>query len=125
VPRGWTRQPPPANGDGFTVVRTRARLTYFGSNNVMGHSVRQSFVETVRGLRSTGWRLAGTSVDRSGYIIWARNTAGQTTYRRTLVGRGSTNTIMWTFPTTARATLAPMIRTADRGFRPGALRIAH
>ncbi len=130
VPARLVRQPPPENGDGreFTSPDGLQHVTCSGINTPsedVGTSPR------VAGRRVRAFRLAhGDTVtysvaDAASYTLSGLQTDNRVFYEHVLWGRGSQDTVLWTYPQAQKAGLDAAVTRSVQTFRPGDLSTAH
>lgn len=111
------------NGDGITVQGKGAELSVWGSNNIDQASA-PTLEGVVRSARENGGVVSYQKGDSSRFSVsWTL--AGNITYVRYLVGRGSYVGMQWTYPTTMKNDFDADVTTTVRTLMPGNLEFPH
>lgn len=130
VPINFNPGPEPENGGGmkFTSHDGRATVTAYGSNN--------SFSDTVPSLED---KIAADLQGRGGTVTYRNKSASiaavsgtypsslgaMVFYERSVVGIGSIDTVMWTYPVADKHADDPLLYKSVGTFRPGDLTQGH
>jgi hypothetical protein len=122
-PAGFAVQPPPVNGDGreWRSDHGRVSLIASGQNNVDGTTPKRQAAEDSRGVQVVYRRVSGQVVTVSGYVQGGRVIV----YRRSVVGRGSINSLTWRYPRSQKARWDAAVAATARRFRPGDVTSPH
>jgi len=122
-PAALRAQSPPADGDGqaWRSADGRVTMSAYGANNTSGYSPRRDESADSRGLTVTYRQVSGDIVTVSGLF----GDGATIVYQRDVVGRGSIDTLQWTYPASQKARWDAAVTRTAHGFVPGDVRLAH
>jgi hypothetical protein len=122
-PTSLRAQPPPENGDGreWRGEQGRVRLAAFGVNNVEHLTPRRQARADARGLHVVYRHIAGKVVTVSGTTHGGRVIV----YHRDVVGRGSIDSLQWTYPAREKKRWDAAVTKSALSFRPGDVSRSH
>jgi hypothetical protein len=113
----------PTNGDGvgFTSEDGTAALTVFASNTLPGDTVEMVYQAAMKEVHGS---LGYTRLAPTWFVITWKD-AINISYRKTLVGAGSQNTFILSYPQTQKAAYANTVINIGKSFGPGNLSQPH
>jgi hypothetical protein len=113
-PPGFQVKPAPENGDGREwKAPGGATLAAYGANNVSRLTPAQLADDVAKGLEVTYRHVSGSRVTVSGYR------GSKIVYERDVVGKGSIDTLLWTYPKAQRTRWDDAVAATARSFTPG------
>ncbi len=129
-PSSYLRGEEPTNRDGCTLQSPdgQAPILVYGSNNLEALSLEQAYEEATMHLVEQGLYtdldIAYSNRGSTWYVLsW---TEKQTIhYRKTFVGRGSTNTLWIRYPTTTAQDFHGLVELLEETFRSGDTKRSH
>jgi len=115
------------NGDGrgFTSPDFAVRVVCSGLNNVDRSTAAEAFAEAQQSLTSEGATVTYKVIRGDTFALSGLGSDGNLYYQRTVWGRGSSNTLLWTYPPEQKADLDPAVAHSAESFRPGDVTTSH
>ncbi len=113
--------PPPANGDGRTFRDTKGfQCSISGINNVLAETV----VGEMQSQRADFEKITYEAKGRNWFVL-SGYSGSEIVYRKTFVGKGSSNHLFISYPAARKAEYAAKVERIARSFKPGDLTVAH
>lgn len=127
IPVGWAVQPPSDNGDGIRFsANDGSTIDVSGSNTIGCSTAGQCLAERAPMLaEESGMDVTYQVAKGSAYVISGFTDDGRIYYERTFVGPGSTDSLVFLYPTSVKATMDPVVDALTAGFHPGNLSVPH
>jgi hypothetical protein len=122
-PASFKAEPKPEDGDGRGWQRDHGRvdISGFGQNNVLDRTPKDDEKADSQGLHVTYHNISGRVVTVSGY----RHHRHVIVYQRDVVGKGSIDTLFWTYPTSQRKRWKRAVKHTVHSYRAGRVADGH
>lgn len=121
VPDGYTKQPPPVDGDGDGFTNGTATITGFGQNYLTspGMTPRQDLAELISNYRSDGGTITYQTTDGDLAAVSGVTSRGEVFYQRDVVYPRVTYSLVWRYPYAGKAQYDPLVAYTATTFTPG------
>jgi hypothetical protein len=128
VPATFVAADESANGDGrgFRSADGAAEVLCYGANS-QDETVQQGFDDAIQFARDAGNTISysGLSADKQAFTMTGLEPDGTIFYQHTVWGRGSNDTVYWTYPQSLKEQLDSAVQHSVQTLQAGDLTTSH